>query len=94
MAEQSKGKYGALSALTKTAEPEPQENQASDTGLHLPTKPSRPQGKRSDPDWKQFSVLLKKESHKEAGIILRQKHEGVDISDLMQALLEQWLKTA
>ena len=56
-------------------------------------KPSKPQGKRSDPEWKQFSVLLKKESHKQAGIILRQKYDGVDISDLMQALLENWLAT-
>jgi len=56
-------------------------------------KPPKPQGKRSDPAWKQYSVLLKKESHKQASLLLRQKYEGIDISDLMQALLEQWLAT-
>jgi len=30
---------------------------------------------------------------KQAGVILRQKYDGTDISDLMQALLEQWLGT-
>ena len=55
--------------------------------------PPKPHGKRSDPDWKQYSVLLKKESHKQASLLLRQKYEGIDISDLMQALLEHWLET-
>lgn len=40
-----------------------------------------------------YSVLLKKESHKKAVALLRERYEGVDISDLMQTLLEQWLKS-
>ena len=95
MAEQTKGKYGALSEVKqRPATEEPGEAAAPQTEIFLPMKAYKPQGKRSDPDWKQFSVLLKKESHKQAGIILRQKYDGVDISDLMQALLEHWLKTA
>jgi hypothetical protein len=52
----------------------------------------RPPGKRSDPAWKQFSVLLKKETQREAVSILRAKDEGLDLSGLVQNLLETWIK--
>lgn len=83
-------KYGAIAGLRKTQQP-PSETPQPPSWPLLPSKP-KPQGKRSDPDWKQYSVLLKKESHKQASLILRQKYEGVDISDLMQALLAQWIR--
>ena len=84
-------KYSAIAAL-REARQQP-DAPPSSPGLRLPAKPPKPRGKRSDPDWKQYSVLLKKESHKQASLLLRQKYEGIDISDLMQALLEQWLAT-
>jgi len=84
-------KYRAIAALREAHQQ--LEAPAPSTGWRLPVKPPKPQGKRSDPDWKQYSVLLKKESHKQASLLLRQKYEGIDISDLMQALLEQWLAT-
>jgi hypothetical protein len=52
----------------------------------------RPPGKRSDPAWKQFSVLLKKETQREAANILRDKEGGQDLSGLVQSLLDNWLK--
>lgn len=52
----------------------------------------RPRGKRSDPAWKQFSVLLKKETQREAAKILRDKDEGQDLSALIQDLLVSWIK--
>jgi|GEM_PF-1673386 len=59
------------------------------------TRPlGRPHGKRSDPAWKQFSVLLKKQTQREAVIILRSEQtedETRDLSDLLQELLEQWV---
>lgn len=54
----------------------------------------RPHGKRSDPAWKQFSVLLKKQTQREAVTILRSERtedESRDLSDLLQELLEQWV---
>ena len=65
---------------------------------HVENKPptarplGRPPGKRSDPAWKQFSVLLKKETQREAANILRAKYEGLDLSSLVQNLLESWIK--
>lgn len=100
---EKKSKYSALGEIAKTSaasveEPEnlhPEDAPPSppETSLTLPVKAAKPQGKRSNPDWKQYSVLLKKESHKEAVALLRDRYEGTDISDLMQALLEQWLKS-
>ena len=50
-------------------------------------------GKRSDPAWKQRSVLLKNHSFDQARDILKRKYNGRDFSELMQALLDQWLQT-
>jgi hypothetical protein len=54
----------------------------------------RPHGKRSDPAWKQFSVLLRKQTQREAVTILRSEQtedDSRDLSDLLQELLEQWV---
>lgn len=48
-------------------------------------------GKRSDPDYKQYSVLLKRQTHKQATRLLDDLENGQDLSDLMQQLLEQWV---
>jgi hypothetical protein len=51
----------------------------------------RPPGKRSDPAWKQYSVLLRRETQREAAKLLRDKDEG-DLSGLVQKLLDGWVK--
>ena len=67
--------------------------QQPETPRIAPTRTiGRPPGKRSNPAWKQFSVLLKKETQREAANILRAKDEGVDFSGLVQNLLESWVK--
>jgi hypothetical protein len=52
----------------------------------------RPPGKRSDPAWKQFSVLLKKETQRTAANILREQQREQDFSSLVQSLVESWIK--
>jgi hypothetical protein len=54
--------------------------------------PGRPAGKRTDKDWKQFSVLLRHEDQFQAVNILRSTRDKRDFSILMQSLLEEWLK--
>jgi hypothetical protein len=54
--------------------------------------PGRPPGKRSDPEYKQYSVLLKKQTHRQVTNILRDQEDGPDVSELLQQLLEQWLE--
>jgi hypothetical protein len=55
-------------------------------------QPGRPAGKRTDKDWKQFSVLLRHEDQFEAVNVLRSTRDKRDFSMLMQSLLEGWLK--
>jgi hypothetical protein len=54
--------------------------------------PGRPPGKRSDPEYKQYSVLLKKQTHRQVTNILRDQEDSPDVSELLQQLLEQWLE--
>jgi hypothetical protein len=54
--------------------------------------PGRPPGKRSDPEYKQYSVLLKKQTHRQVTSILRDQEDSPDVSELLQQLLEQWLE--
>jgi hypothetical protein len=57
-----------------------------------PKKRSKPLGKRSDPAYKQYSVLLKRQTHKQVTRELDDLENGQDVSVLVQSLLEQWLK--
>lgn len=56
------------------------------------TEKERGPGKRSNPEYKQFSVLLKKETQMEVSHALDRAGREMDVSDLVQSLLEQWLK--
>jgi hypothetical protein len=38
--------------------------------------PGRPPGKRSDPEYKQYSVLLKKQTHRQVTTILREREDS------------------
>ncbi len=51
----------------------------------------RPPGKRSDPDYKQYSVLLKRQTHRKVSGLLRDREVEQDVSELVEQLLEQWL---
>ena len=87
----AESKFSALFQNSAAAEPEkaPERREKPRPA----TKPiGRPRGKRSDPAWKQFSVLLKKETQREAARLLRDKDAGQDLSGLVQHLLENWIK--
>ena len=52
----------------------------------------RPPGKRSDPAYKQYSLLLKRQTHRKVDSILREDENGPDMSELVQQLLDEWLE--
>lgn len=94
---QSKGKYmeGLAAFRQHPVEPEPVPQEAvlpsavAGTGA---TRNTRPVGKRSNPDWKLFSMFLKKQTHRKAANILRNREEAdTDLSDLMEELLAGWV---
>jgi hypothetical protein len=73
--------------------PEQIESAGRNETLPPPVTPrpvGRPPGKRSDPSWKQYSVLLRRDTQRKASNILRDREEG-DFSALMQHLLEEWV---
>ena len=52
--------------------------------------PGRPIGKRGNPDYKQYTVLLKAVTHRKALDYLRLKSDRPDFSDLLETLLAAW----
>lgn len=52
----------------------------------------KPRSKSSDPAWKPYTLMLKKETHTQASILLKRFDTGEDLSDLAQRLFDQWLK--
>jgi hypothetical protein len=52
----------------------------------------RAPGKRSNPAWKQHTVMLEKETHRAALDILRRQDNGTDVSDLLNGLLADWVR--
>ncbi len=49
-------------------------------------------GKRSNPDWKLYSHFLKRRTQRAAVAKLQAEESGRDLSDVLQELLEGWLK--
>ena len=91
----SKSKFAGLTELREhhqkapDSPPESAQRAGQGASLDLPTR--KPTGKRSNPEWKQKAVLLRIASCEAAEARLRKHHKGTDFSDLIQALLDQWL---
>jgi len=49
-------------------------------------------GKYRDPNWHHYGVYLRKETHKLVTRRLEDTDSGLDLSELLQQLMEQWLK--
>jgi hypothetical protein len=49
-------------------------------------------GKRSNPDWKLYSHFLKRQTQRAAVARLQAEGSDRDLSDVLQDLLEKWLK--
>jgi hypothetical protein len=50
-------------------------------------------GKRSNPEWKLYSHFLKKRTQRAAVARLQAEDSDRDLSDVLQELLENWLKS-
>lgn len=96
-----KRKFAALADLHRQqAEPEAAEPVAE--AIHQVVAAAMPEegrgrgrpatGKRSNPDWKLYSHFLKKQTQRAAAARLQAEDAGRDLSDVLQELLEGWLK--
>lgn len=101
MAEQSKF-AGALARLKQpAAEPLPGEPPAFSSppapplatpGAGVGAGRGRPAtGKRSDPEWSRYTVLLRRTTHKQVFRRLQDLETGQDLSELVDELLTKWL---
>jgi hypothetical protein len=86
----AEGKFAGIFQTSLAEEPPASERVENRTSALK--GPGRPPGKRSDPEYKQYSVLLKKQTHRQVTTILRDQEDSPDVSELLQLLLEQWLK--
>jgi hypothetical protein len=56
-----------------------------------PRPMGRPPGKRSDPDWKPRTILMRTKTHRQVSRVLLDRDEGPDLSELVDELLSEWL---
>jgi hypothetical protein len=101
MAEQSKF-AGALARLKQPAAAEPPlEEPAVQERLATPMpvavtagggKGRPPTGKRSNPEWDRYTVLLRKVTHKRALRRLQDMDTDQDLSELLNEVLTEWLE--
>ncbi len=68
-------------------------NEPSAVAPELSKSRGRPAtGKRSNPEWKLYSHFLKKRTQRAAAARIQAEDDGRDLSDVLQELLESWLK--
>lgn len=92
-----KGKFSALAELHR----QPTDEEQAAPAPIVPTAEAkagkgrgRPAvGKRSNPDWKLYSHFLKRQTQRAAVARLQAEDSNQDLSDVLQELLENWLKT-
>ncbi|NWF58982.1 MAG: hypothetical protein HXY43_06655 [Fischerella sp.] len=70
-----------------TAEPKPTHQ------TEVEPKRGRPKGKRSDPDYEQVTAYIRKETHTAVKIELLKEGEKREFSELVQELLDEWVKS-
>ena len=51
----------------------------------------RPPGKRSDPDWAPRTILMRSKIHRRVSILLLERDNGPDLSELVDQLLTEWI---
>ncbi len=88
-------KFKGLLDAAKSREPEEQEEQVNQPQLVAesePPKRGRPKGKRSHPDYEQVTAYIKKDTYQEIKISLLREGQRREFSELVQELLEDWLK--
>ncbi len=96
-------KFKSLLDAAKGREPEPepeklsQELEVNQPQQAAPSQPSqkrgRPKGKRSDPDYEQVTAYIRKDTHRDVKIALLSEGNGREFSELIQEMLEQWLRS-
>jgi len=91
-----KRKFAALADLHRES-PNTKTSQLGDEPASMTLEVSKGRGrpatgKRSNPEWKLYSHFLKKHTQRAVAARLLAEDDGRDLSDVLQELLENWLK--
>lgn len=90
-------KFKGLLDAAKGREPETQDAEVNQPQLvkeaEQSPKRGRPKGKRSHPDYEQVTAYIKKDTYQEIKISLLREGQKREFSELIQELLEDWLKS-
>jgi hypothetical protein len=57
-----------------------------------PVENGRKRGKSTDPEWGKFTILLKRDTQKQASRLAEDMNPRRDLSDVAQELLNQWIE--
>ncbi|MBV8522949.1 MAG: hypothetical protein JOY71_12645 [Acetobacteraceae bacterium] len=82
---------GTLSKLKKTKE-KPTDPKPSISSSPTPTPlTGHHRGKRSDPEWANITILMRRSIKRDVRRKLEDEGEGVDLSEIIDRLLTDWL---
>ena len=93
-----KRNFSGISAAIQEAQQHPEPRGRAEAAEPTPGTPTNPKlGKRKsaksrDKNWRQHTVLLERATHLDAVDLLKRKYEGQDMSDLLNRLLQEWVK--
>jgi hypothetical protein len=92
----SERRFAALAQLRRRPEGEEARSDAATSAAAIPPAPAprpqgRPPGKRSDPDWKPRTILMRTKTHRRVAGVLLERDDGPDLSELVDELLTEWL---
>lgn len=57
-----------------------------------PPRRGRPQGKHSDPDYRQVTAYIRRDTHQRVKLALLEEGKDREFSELLEELLSNWLK--
>jgi hypothetical protein len=89
-------RFAALAQLRRRSEGEEARSDAATAAAVVPPAPAprpqgRPPGKRSDPNWKPRTILMRTKTHRRVVGVLLERDDGPDLSELVDELLTEWL---
>ena len=88
-------RFAALAQLRRRPQGEEAPFDAATAAVVRPAPAPRPQGrppgKRSDPNWKPRTILMRTKTHRRVAGVLLERDDGPDLSELVDELLTEWL---
>ena len=82
----------AAGIAVKRPEPEPTESAVEAPRTPVARGVGRPPGKRSNPDWEQATVFIRKDTKRAALMRLMETGSNQDFSELVDQLLAKWAR--